>query len=516
MNVNTRTQKAFLNVLTGIGGMILITIIGFISRAIFVRYMGIELLGVNGLFTGVLAFLSLAELGFSTAICQALYKPIADKNEQKIAILMRLFSKIYAVIGAIVLTIGLLMIPFLPYLVNGGVENLSISYAEFIIYYLILLSGILVQYYIAYKRTLLIADQRIYIVNCISTSMTICARIAQIAIIIIWQNYIAYLLLATVVEYLINIIISILVSKKYPYIHNFKNDKLSKQEKKTLYQNTGALFVGKAGSVFTTGIIPVIISVFIGIVAVGLYSNYLLLVSTLTVVTGLLYTSTTAGIGNFVSIETNERKKELFKRIIYLYSFLSIVAVSGLMLLLDKFVAIWLNKDMVLGFFTSLTFALYAFLWITRCPLWSMIEANGLYKHFWYRAIIEIIVFLSLAIPGAILFGIIGVVGAQCIAMIIVQIPIEVYVVCRHALKVNVLFYYRQLLKQIIMAVGIATICFFAIHQITFDGILSFILQVSIIVTIVTVIFILLTFKTKEFNYYTRLVFKRKQKENKQ
>ena len=118
MQNRSRTEYSILNILTGIGGYFLNTIIGFVCRMVFVRCLSADYLGVNGLFTNVLTMLSLAELGVGGAIVYALYKPLAENDEAKIASLMRLYSKAYRMIGTVIAVVGLALMPFIDLIIQ--------------------------------------------------------------------------------------------------------------------------------------------------------------------------------------------------------------------------------------------------------------------------------------------------------------------------------------------------------------------------------------------------------------
>ena len=135
MSQRSRTEYSVLNILTGFGGYFINTVVGFICRIIFVRCLTDDYLGINGLFSNILSMLSLAELGIGSAIVYALYKPLAEGNEKKIASLMRFYSRAYTVIGCVVAAFGLLMIPFLSFVIQDPPdikENIYFLYVLFL------------------------------------------------------------------------------------------------------------------------------------------------------------------------------------------------------------------------------------------------------------------------------------------------------------------------------------------------------------------------------------------------
>ena len=89
--------------------------------------------------TNILGILSVAELGVGTAISYSMYKPIAEKNTEKVIALYHLFINFYKKIAFIIFVSGLILLPFLPYLVN----NYSLDVNIYISFFLMLVSIVL-------------------------------------------------------------------------------------------------------------------------------------------------------------------------------------------------------------------------------------------------------------------------------------------------------------------------------------------------------------------------------------
>lgn len=511
---SSRTSKTVFNAVTSIGGYAITIILGFVGRSIFLRYLAVELLGVNGLFASILQIFSLAELGFATAVAYALYKPLSESDERKIAILMRYYAKIYAIIGSIVLVLGLILLPFLQNLINEF-EEINISINELRLYYVIFLASTVSTYFIAYKRTLIISDQKKYIANFVNIGISILSRTLQILIIVLLKSFTIYLTVQVVATYIENIIISVIVNARYKYLKQYKNEKLSADEKKSLYSNIGALFVAKASSVFTTGIISIIISKMIGLGEVGLYSNYVLLTASITAVLALIFESATASVGNFAVTENKDSQKKLFKNILYFNSFFAALFFAGMTVLLNDFIGIWLGEEMIFDKWLPIVMSVNMFIWIMRNTSWIFYNAYGLYKHFFYRSFFEIAVFLGLAFPGAIFFGVTGVVAAQIIAVVATQIPFEVFVVSKYVLFEKTKFYYLFLLKYCIITAISLGLSIFVCYFIPLSGIAGFIIKTAIIIVVVVAVYLLATFKSEEYKFYADVLARRlKKKKN--
>ena len=158
MNTESRTKNSMKNVLVGSGGQVLSIFLNFISRSIFIYFLGIEYLGINGLFTNILSILSLAELGIGNAIIYSMYKPIADNDKEKLKGLMNLYSTVYKIIGIVIAVIGICITPFLGFIIKNkpDIDNLTLIYLMF-------LANTVVSYFFSYKRSIITCDQRLYI-----------------------------------------------------------------------------------------------------------------------------------------------------------------------------------------------------------------------------------------------------------------------------------------------------------------------------------------------------------------
>lgn len=214
----SRTEYSLINMFTGMIGYGVNTVVGFVCRIIFVRTLSADYLGVSGLFSNVLSMLSLAELGISSAIIYALYKPIAQDDEKKITAIMSFYKKAYALIGIVVAIIGLALLPFLDIIIN---EPPAIKENLYFLYLLYLFNTV-ISYFFSYRASLLTAMQRQYIVSGYSYLVTIGQSILQIIFLLLTHEYLPYLIIQIIGSILYNIWVSWKASKDYPYINNYK------------------------------------------------------------------------------------------------------------------------------------------------------------------------------------------------------------------------------------------------------------------------------------------------------
>lgn len=341
-----RIENSLRNVFFGISGQIISTLTAFLVRTVFIHTLGIEYLGVNGLFTSILTMLSLANLGFDSAMIYSLYKPLADNNRYQIQALMNLYKKAYRIIGIVVLLIGLSLYPFLPFLMNGTTTVHPIK----LIYLLFLLNSVF-SYYFIYKQSIIIADQKNHIISKIHSVFILLSNSAQSLLLITLGNYIVVLSTQLAFRVLENIFIAKKANKLYPMIKERNHATLSKKNKKLFFISLYSLFLYKISGIVINGTDNIVISIFIGVASVGVYSNYLLIISTLSTFLSYFFYSVTASVGNLNTKESLEKKYFIFRVMrfmnFWIYGFCSVCLWS----LLDPFITLWIGEQYVFGKF---------------------------------------------------------------------------------------------------------------------------------------------------------------------
>ena len=207
-----RTKNASRNIAFGIILKIYQIILPFVMRTIMIYLMGIEYAGLNNLFSSIFQILNLAELGVGAALTYSMYKPIAEDDTSKICALLKLYKICFEIIGIIILGLGLICVPFLPYLINGSIpDNLNL----YVLYLLYLTNTVLSYWLFSYKKSLIYAHQRIDI-NCKIMIITYTIQyIGQIIILFVLKNYYLYLLMSIISQILNNILAVYIVNKIY-------------------------------------------------------------------------------------------------------------------------------------------------------------------------------------------------------------------------------------------------------------------------------------------------------------
>jgi len=286
------------NILSGYIFNTVSTLLRFVSRTVFVLYLSAEYLGVNGLLASVLGVLSFAELGFGTAMNYSLYKPIADNDTEKIKSLMHFYKNAYRIVAVVVTVIGLAIFPFLNVIVKdpGDVGNIST-------YYLVFLFNTVTSYFVSYKFCIVNAEQKNYIFSYIRTISTTLTTVLQIIVLVVFKNFLIYLLTAAAVELIQKVFITIYLNKKYPYLLDKDIQKLPKEELGTIRKNVKALVWHKIGEISVYQTDNIIISAFINVLTVGYLSNYNLVITSVSGFITIIFKSATASLGNTISLK---------------------------------------------------------------------------------------------------------------------------------------------------------------------------------------------------------------------
>ncbi|WP_394121298.1 lipopolysaccharide biosynthesis protein [Planococcus donghaensis] len=500
----SRTSKSIRNIKYAIVGQLVVFLITFIARTIFVKVLGAEYLGINGLFTNILSILSLAELGIGASIVFSLYKPLAENDRSKVKALMQLFRKFYIFIGVVVAVLGLSFTPFLEHVIKDmpDIPHIHLIYIMFVI-------NLSLTYFFSYKRSLLFADQNSHLVTLYQHFFFSGLNIGQIIILIFTQNYFLFIGVKLLFTLLENLLISIKVNKMYPFMKETDIVKIDEEEKKIITRNIKAMMWHKVGTTVVMGTDSLLISKFVGIIAVGVYSNYLLITNALNTIFSLVFRSITASIGN-LGVEENKDKKEFVFYTLnifgfWVYGFASI----SLFVLLNPFIDLWLGKGYL--FSEGIVFIIVLNFYLTgmRKNVLTFKDAFGLFWNDRYKPLLEALVNLVVSITLVKYFGIMGIFVGTTISTLSTAFWIEPYVLYKYGFKSSVKPYF---IKHFIYSVFLFIVGYITwLTSLAFpdDTLISFIVKVLICAIIPNLLFIIIFWRNQNFKYLLNIIMRR-------
>jgi len=389
--------------------MALTLALSFASRTVFLWVFGVEYLGLNGLFSDVLAFLSLTDLGLNTAMVYSFYAPLAREDHRKLAALVQYYQRLYQTIALIVFLLGLLLLPVLPYLVHTAqpISHLSI-------YYLIALANVSLSYLFVFRTSILSADQRNYEIVRISMVVSVVQTVVQIASMLIVRSYILYLLIGSIGALATNLLSSRRAVRSYPYI--LTPAQLTTEEKADVRHTIFSGVFYKVSSVLLNATDNLLISVLVSTAAVGIYSNYLMIQNQIVMLATLVFSSLTAGIGNLIVQASPEKRQEVFACEQTVSFFSSLVLLPCYLLLVGDFIHLWIGEAYELDRFTVYAIGVNLYLATALQPLWSFRDATGLYRRTKYVMLACATLNLVLSIALGLHWGVFGILLASGLA----------------------------------------------------------------------------------------------------
>ena len=399
-----RIKNSIRNTVSSIASIVILTVLGFVSTKYFIKYLGVEYNGINGTFTNILSILAITELGLGGAITYNLYKPIAEKNYKKISSIMTFYKNCYRVIGIIIYTLSLITSIFIQIFLKD--TTFSVNYIRFL--FILFAINTSISYFFSFNRNLFYAYEQNYIVTVIDFIVRTIKIILQIISLILWKNYILFLLINIFFTFLANFIIHLYAKKIYKNISYKSECKDVETEKEVFkYVKSYAVIQLLVASINFTD--SLIVSSFINVIVAGLYFNYNLIFSQVNRIINSFFNSIGASIGNLV-VENNKNKiKIIFLNMEYLCFFMAMFCVACFTFLTEPFIKLWIGPEYLLPFSTLLVLVFNFYSNIHRQPINYFLSGNGMFKEMIKPLFIESILNLVISIVLAIKIGLIGV-----------------------------------------------------------------------------------------------------------
>jgi O-antigen/teichoic acid export membrane protein len=490
----SRTTYVKRNVFYSYAGTIITSLLAVICRTLFVYKLGVEYLGVSGLFSNVLGILSFSELGIGSAIVFSLYKPIAENNHEKIKSLLKLYKIAYRVIALVVTVIGVLLVPFLKYLLNT-----EIPMDEIYIFYAIFLFNTVSSYFVSYKTSYVSAIQKNYIVTNTNTIGTIVVDVLQIVALLLGGSYLVYLLIAAVVGLFQKIATVIYLNNRYPILVEKDVKKLDSTTKNGIWKNVKALIIHKIGDVSVHQTDNIIVSAFVSTNAVGLISNYTTLNSLVATFTNGLFNSFTASFGNLIAKESKQRQYEIFEMYdlmgFWVFGFVMIAFIT----LSQPFITLWLGGGMIVDNITVILYFVSIYLASMTLIPYNFKIAAGRFDEDKWVAFVQAIVNIIVSIAAVKAIGLPGVYVGTIVQRIIV-IVVRPYIVYHYVLDKSVIPYHIRFVLRTLL-VGCICVLMWKIKSIILYKITipRFVFMVVMTVIIPNLIFFIIYGRTNEF-----------------
>ena len=499
--VKSRTENAVINTKVVMICQITSIILGFICRTVFSDLLGTEYLGINGLFSNILSVLAFTELGIGSAMEFRLYSPLAKKSIETVNKYISVYRRLYFWIIVIFFLIGICAVKFLPFVVKTSEIDGNIT-----IIYLIFLLDTGFSYFFAYKKSLLIADQKSYVVNIIMQISLIMKNGVQIIALLIIKSFILYCVIGCFFTLAGNYFCSLYVDKKYKFIQMQQGIKLEEKERQELIKDLQGLSIRRISGTAIGSTDNLFISTFIGLDIIGIISNYKLIIGTISNLQEILYNSLKASFGNLYVTSDVESTEKNFKRAFFfntiIYGYFGII----MLFLLREFITdVWLSN---IFFLPNGILIVMLIEWIMRgihIPIFMLGNAMGLFSQNRNIMIISAVCNIILDFIFVQTYGVSGLYFATiiCNGLLFAR---DNYAVYHYGFHKSIFGYYALLGKWSI-GIVISTILSYLIKAIiTVHGFWGIILKWVLISAAYFVCVLLTNIKNDEFKFFVWLI----------
>lgn len=510
----TRAQNSFFNFISSVGASILMIVLNFVTRAVFIRVLDVSYQGLEGLFSNILSVLSLTELGFGSAIAFKLYKPIEENNRPRLQVLMKLYRQVYFVIGCIIALLGLALIPFLPRLVKNYSRLTDLGLNGGLIFLIYLFNSVSSYWFFAYKNAFITATQKSYILTVSGYVVSLANSLTQICVLVFTRNFVLYIAVQVIFTIARNILYAIICDRRHPYLKEKTTEHVSWEELKGFFSDCSALFLYRIASVALDSSDNIVLSSMLGLEANGLYYSYLTVKTSIRGLLNSFFGALQASLGSLYITGNLAWSRLMFRVVnlatVCLYGVFSI----GIAVLLDDFVAIVWGPGMVVTSWTvagktvatplALLIGIEFYLTGKAYFLSTLRSAMGLFRQMRFRPIINVTVNLAVSILLVPRMGIAGCVAGTIAAYLSSNLLFDPPLIYKKILGLPLGRYFLLNLAYDAVTAGALALSWWLCSCIALTGWVGFLLRGIVCVGTTGGVFLVCYCRTEELRYILR------------
>ena len=491
----SRTQNAARNIIFGTILRAYQLLLPFLMRSVILYYLGIQYLGLNGLFVSVIQMLNLAELGVGSAMIYSMYRPIADNEEEKICALMRLYKLYYRLIGIIIAVIGLAVTPLIPKLIHGTTPpDINI----YVLYLLNLAATVFSYWFFAYRNSILEANQRTDVISKVSLLTVTIQNGLQFLTLALTKNYYLFVIVALLTQILTNTLTAIASRKLYP---NFNpKGKLEKEEIRVINGRIRDLFTAKLSNTLLGSADTLVITGFLGLAMLAKYQNYYFIMTAVSSFVVIFISSCTAGIGNSLVSESVDKNYGDFKKLSLMVWLLGGTAVCCFLNLYQPFMALWMGEENLLSFGCVIMMCAYSYLYITNHVMAVYKDAGGMWHEDRFRPFCSAMFNLALNLFLVRYIGIFAIILSTVASYVVVNMPWMIKNLFTVIFQRSPIEYIRKYITHIALVIAAAVISYYTCSIVPDRGVWAIAVRLIISVAIPVVLFLIFLRNNEDFN----------------
>ena len=439
-----RVHKSVLNAEVNLFFYFLTLFLAFFSRKIFLDCLGTEFMGLTGTLGNILGYLNLAEFGITASVGYFLFKPLQSNNHQEIQEILSVLGYLYNKIGFIILSGGIIISLFFPFIFSNANLDLGIIYFAFYSF----LGSSLIGYFINYRQTILSADQKNYIVAIYFQSFKIIRIILQIYLAYHFRNLYVWV----GIEFLFGIIGCIIlnwkINKEYPWLHvEKKNGRYLIKKYPEIITKTKQVFIHKIKDFVLVKSDELFIFLFVSLKMVAYYGNYMIVISKLISLFYSITGSIGASIGNLVAEGDKDKMMKVFWELTTIQHTVAAILSFALYSFLEPFIAHWLGADYIMDHRILILLILYIYITNSRQSIDGFNFAHGLYADVW-SAWAELIINVTVTIVCGLKWGIIGILIGKLASLLPIVVLWKPYYLFSSGFKKSVTIYWKGVIRN--------------------------------------------------------------------
>ena len=501
----SRVKNSVRSTIAGSANKFVTMLFPFITRTIIIKELGIDYIGLNGLFSSILSVLSISELGFGSAMVYSMYKPVAEGNTDKICALLKQYKKIYQRVGLFILAAGLCLLPFLDHFISGTYpDDVNLT----VLYLLYLFNSVISYFIFSYKGSILSATQREDVNSNILMITNIGMYVFQIIILFTVKKYMAYIVVMPIMTIANNIIRSIVVNKMYP---QYKCEgSLSKEELHAIYKNVSALVGHRISGTIILSADNIVISAVLGLTAVACYGNYYYIVNALVGFFMVYFNAIRPSIGNSIVTESVEKNYKDFRKITLITAWIAGWCSICLLCLFQPFIKLWVGEEYLLSLGVVVILSFYFYEWKLIDVFVVYRDAAGMWWSDRFRPYVVAVLNIVGNITLVYFMGLEGVVLSTLLTSFLISFPWVLRVLFKEYFKFHMRKYCGYLFKISFVVIVTAVITYGITCLVPNTGILNFIVKIAICIIAPNLIFLVTLGRLKEFRDIKNMLIKRK------
>ena len=432
-------QKSILNVSVSMGFKIVQMVMSLFVRRLLIQSCGNEVNGLNALYLSIIGFLAVAELGVGSAITFCMYKPIVEDDHNKVSALYHLFQRMYLLVGGIILVAGLMLTPFIQYFAKDYAQVNVNMYLTFVL----MLVSTVVTYFFGAKIALFNAYKNNYISTAITSGGILLQYVLQIVTLLTTHSFVWYLVCKIIAALVQLVVTELLAWKKYSYLLS-NRQKIDSETKIELLRNIKATFMHGIGYLMVNAVDSLVISAFVGVVALGSFSNYTVIQTSMTDLLKLVFTSLTSVIGHMY-VQKNRDTVIQYCEAFHLLNFtIGVLFYLGYYAIINNLISILFGEALIVAKSISMVIALNGFVQFMRQSALTFRNATGTFYHDRWKPLFEGTTNLILSVILVKRIGVTGVIVATILTNLLICHIVEPYVLYKNAFGVSPKEYYLK------------------------------------------------------------------------